>query len=178
MPAVKRRLRLAALLLLCLPALAHGLAADRDRPITVESDTATYNEKEGISVYQGNVYLTQGTLKLHGDILTVYSTDDHIQKAILTGDPATGVQRPDGADANQHAEAQRIEYQADRGLLILTGKARVWETGGREVRSEEIVYDINKNTVNAGGGNTSGRVHITLQPNTRPQKPPAETSAP
>jgi lipopolysaccharide export system protein LptA len=173
-------MRLPALLLLCLPALAYGLASDRDQPITIEADTATLKEKEGISIYQGNVYLNQGTLKLHGDTMTVHTKDDHIEKAVLTGRPATSVQRPDGQDVDQHAEAQRMEYQAAGGFMILQGAARVWQTDGKEFRSEKITYDITRNTVNAGDSSGSDRVHITLQPKPREQQTPvpATESAP
>jgi lipopolysaccharide export system protein LptA len=171
MPAAERHMRLPALLLLFLPALAYGLAADRDQPITIDADRATFKEKESISIYQGNVYLNQGTLKLHGDTMTVYTRGDQIEKAVLTGNPATFLQRPDGQDVDQHAEARRMEYQADAGLMILTGAARVWQTDGKEFRSEKIVYDINRNTVNAGDSSGSDRVHITLQPKPKPKTP-------
>ena len=179
MPAAERYLRL-AVLLLCLPALAYGLATDRDQPITIEADRATFKEKESISIYQGNVYLTQGTLKLHGDTMTVYTQGDHIEKAILTGNPATFLQRPDGQDIDQHAEARRMEYNAGAGLMILTGAARVWQTDGKEFRSEKIIYDITRNTVNAGDSSGDDRVHITLHPKPREAKPnePAKEAAP
>jgi lipopolysaccharide export system protein LptA len=181
MPAAERRMRLPALLLLCLPALAHGLASDRDQPITIEADSATFKEQEGISIYRGNVYLNQGTLKLHGDTMTVYTKDDHIEKAVLTGKPATSLQRPDGQDVDQHAEAQRMEYQADNGVMILTGAARVWQTDGKELRSEKIIYDITRNTANAGSSTGGDRVHITLQPKRKEPKataPEADATAP
>ena len=178
MPAVERRLRLPVLLLFCLPALAYGLAADRDKPITIEADRATFKEKESVSIYQGNVHLRQGTLNLHGDAMTVYTKDDHIEKAILTGEPATFVQRPDGQDIDQHAEAQRMEYQAAEGLMILTGAARVWQSDGRELRSEKIIYDIAGNTANAGSGTGNDRVHIMLPPKPREQKPPEPAAGP
>ena len=180
MPVAERRMPLFALLLLCLPILAYGLASDRDQPITIEADRATFKEKENVSIYQGNVYLNQGTLKLHGDTMTVYTDGDHVEKAILTGNPATFLQRPDGQDIDQHAEARRMEYQAADGLMILTGAARVWQTDGKELRSEKIIYDITRNTVNAGDSSGDDRVHITLHPKPREAKPnePAKEAAP
>jgi lipopolysaccharide export system protein LptA len=178
MPVAEPRLRLPALLLLCLPALAHGLASDRDQPITIEADTATLKEKEAVSIYQGNVYLNQGTLKLHGDTMTVYTKDDHVENAVLTGNPATFSQRPDASDVDQHAEAQRMDYQAAGGLLILTGAARVWQTDGKELRSEKIIYDITRNTANAGSGSGGDRVHITLQPKPKSSRAPEPAAAP
>jgi lipopolysaccharide export system protein LptA len=177
MPAAERRMRLSALLLLFLPALACGFATDRDQPITIDADRATLKDKEGISIYQGNVYLTQGSLKLHGDILTVYTKDGHVDRAVLTGNPATSVQRPDGQDVDQHAEARRMEYQAGAGLMILTGAARVWQNDGKELRSEKIIYDITRNTANAGDSSGGNRVHITLQPKPREAKAPESAPA-
>jgi lipopolysaccharide export system protein LptA len=179
MSAAERELcRLGALILLCLPALAYGLASDRQQPIRIEANTATLKEKEDVSIYHGNVYLHQGTLKLHGDTLTVHTKGDQIENAILTGAPATFVQRPDGQDVDQHAEAQHMEYRAAEGLLILTGAARVWQTDGKEIRSERIVYDITKNTANAGDSGGGDRVHITLQPKAKESQPPAPEAAP
>lgn len=179
MSAAKRSLRgLGTLIMLCLPVLAHALTSDRQQPVRIESDTATLKEKEGVSVYHGNVYLHQGTLQLHGDTLTVHTRGDHIENAILTGAPATFVQRPDNQDVDQHAEAQHMEYRAAEGLLILTGAARAWQTDGKEIRSERIVYDINKNTANAGDSRDGNRVHITLQPKAKEAKTPAPETAP
>ena len=73
-----------------------------------------------------------------------------------------------------------MEYQAAGGFMILTGAARVWQTDGKELRSEKIIYDITKNTANAGSSTGSDRVHITLQPKPKAaQAPePAPTAAP
>jgi len=110
--------------------------------------------------------------------MTVYTKDGHIEKAILTGDPATSVQRPDGQDIDQHAEARRMEYQAADGLMILTGAARVWQPDGKELRSEKIIYDITRNTANAGDSSGGDRVHIILQPKPRESKAPGSAPAP
>ena len=59
---------------------------------------------------------------------------------------------------------RRIEYYANDERVILLDKARVWETGDEEFRSDRIVFNLKTDTVDAGGGGDSGRVHITLQP--------------
>ena len=64
-----------------------------------------------------------------------------------------------------------MEYQEGAGLMILTGAARVWQTDGKEFRSEKIIYNITTNTVNAGDSSGSDRVHITLQPKPKPKTP-------
>lgn len=162
-------LRHMALLLVFVPAMAQGLSSDRNQPITIEADRATLNEKDGSSIYEGNVHLQQGTLNLRGNRMTVQIADDEIEEIVLTGQPASYRQRPDGRDSDQHAEAGRIEYHAADERLILLDNARVWQSGAEEFRSERIVYNIKKNTVSAGGS-AGDRVRITLQPKQRPDK--------
>ena len=158
------------LLLALLPLSAWGLDADRDQPIYIEADKASLNDKTGFSVYEGNVRLQQGTLIFTGNHMTVQLTDKKLDVIVLTGNPATAVQRPQGKDTDQHAEAGRIEYYANDERVILLDKARVWETGAEEFRSERIVVNLKTDTVDAGGGGDSGRVHITLQPKDKDDK--------
>jgi lipopolysaccharide export system protein LptA len=154
----------AILLLALLPLTAWGLEADRDQPITIEADQASLNDKTGFSVYEGNVRLQQGTLVFTGNKMTVQLTDKQLDTIILTGTLATYVQRPEGKVVDQHAEAERIEYYALDERVILLKKARIWESGDEEFRSDRIVFNLKTDTVNAGGGGDGGRVHITLQP--------------
>ena len=61
-----KRLQVAALLLLLAPLPGLGLDSDRDEPIHIEADRAMLDEKEGTSIYEGNVQLRQGSLRLQG----------------------------------------------------------------------------------------------------------------
>ncbi len=165
--SASRKLLLAALLLLAPPA-TWGLDSDRSQPIHIEADRATLSEKGDKSIYEGNVQLRQGSLHLQGDHMTVLLADNEMDKIILTGKPAT-LQQNQG-DTVQHAEANNIEYSANNENVILLGNARVWQTGGEEFRGERIVFNLNDNTVKAGGASTRDRVHITLQPKNKPDK--------
>lgn len=169
-PRQKNRLRGILLLLSLLPLTAWGLDADREQPINIEADQASLNDKTGVSVYEGNVKLQQGTLVFTGNKMTVQLTDKKLDTIVLRGTPATYVQRPDGKDVDQHAEAERIEYYAIDERVILLRKARIWESGDEEFRSDRIVFNLKTDTVDAGGGGDSGRVHITLQPRDRDKK--------
>jgi len=162
-----------ALLLLLSPVIGLGLTGDRDQPINIEADRATLNEKTGNSIYEGNVSLQQGTLVLQGSRMTVQLNDNTIDTLVLTGNPATYRQRPDGKESDQHAEADRIEYHAKEDRIILLGNARVWQSGDKELRSERIVFDLKSNSVNAGSNKPGDRVHITLPPDSKQNKSPA-----
>lgn len=151
---------------LILPLLAgtvHALSSDRNQPMDVEADRADIDDKRGVSVYRGNVKITQGTLRLTADELTLHTRDGEVVRAIAVGKPATYRQRPDGKDHDVEAEALKMEYFADRQQLILIDKALVQQAGDT-FRSERIDYDIAADVVKAGAGTPGDRVRITIQP--------------
>lgn len=152
-----------SLLLPLLHGSAHALSSDRNQPMDVEADRADIDDKRGISVYRGNVKITQGTLRLTADELTLHTRDGEVVRAIAVGTPATYRQRPDGKDHDVEAEALKMEYFADRQQLILTDTARVQQAGDT-FRSERIDYDIAADVVKAGAGAPGDRVRITIQP--------------
>ena len=127
------------------------------------------DEKEEISVYEGNVQLRQGSLMLQGDSMTVYLANKQVGRILLTGKPASMQQRHDSRDTDQHAEADSIDYNTDDEQVILLGNARIWQDGEDEFSSERIVYNLKDNTVNAGGKDSEDRVHIILQPKVKTQ---------
>ena len=59
-------------LLALLPSIAVALPSDRDKPINIEADHAQLDDKLGITQYKGRAVLTQGTLRIDGDIITFY----------------------------------------------------------------------------------------------------------
>ena len=149
---------------------AAALSSDRDQPMYVEADRADIDDKRGVSVYRGNVKITQGTLILTAAELTVHSKDGDIIKAVAVGQPATYRQRPDGKEQDVEAEALRMEYYGSDQKIILIDQAEVRQ-GGDTFRSQRIHYDIAKDVVNAGAttGSPGDRVRITIQPKPKQQ---------
>jgi lipopolysaccharide export system protein LptA len=165
-PADSKWLAIATLLVLLgnMPAAGQALSSDRYKPIHIEADNAKLEESKGISRYQGNVHLHQGSLNLRGESMTVHISGRSVTKVVVTGLPASFSQRPDGKSADLNAEAERMEYIKSEERIILTGKARVWQQDGNEFASDRINYDIRNNIVIAGGDSEENRVSITLQP--------------
>jgi lipopolysaccharide export system protein LptA len=167
-----RYLRLSlAFLFLCLslPAQAQDNRStdDRDQPITIEADKAEINDREQISIYVGNVVLTQGGLKIRADLMTIYLKDKELQKVVAEGNPA----RYEQARANEetiYGKSQRLDYAADTGQLFFVRNAEIWQ-GENRFSGERILYDLNTEKVVASGAqdtaSTSGqRVQVTIQP--------------
>ena len=84
--------------------------ADRDKPIELESDTMTSDDSKNTSVYTGNVILTQGTLLIKADELTVREDNQGFQHSTSVGNPTTFKQKREGKNEYIEGRAQRIEY--------------------------------------------------------------------
>lgn len=143
---------------------AQALSSDRQQPLTIEADTVEIDDKSGVSVYQGNVVAVQGTLELKADTVTIYSPGRELDKVVAVGNPARYKQRPDNKTEDVRARAQRMEYYADKGKLILLEGGHLWQ-GKDEFSGNRIEYDTRRDVVNASMSNTGKeRVRIIMQP--------------
>lgn len=178
--------KLLLLLLMSLPINLWALSSDRDQPIEIEADHAQLNDEQGITQYQGEAILTQGTLRIEGDIITFYYDEDkQLTKAVSQGKRATYQQIQKQGEAPIRAKALQMEYHAKTQKIYLLGDGHVWQADG-EFSGEYIVYDIAKNIVNASAGNghvkgseqvepkKDGRIHIIIQPPSHNKNPTAE----
>ena len=174
-PPLAATLLWAVLVLTAPPCLA--LAGDRDQPMLIEADRAELDDVRGVSIYRGKVKVTQGSMVLAGDTITVYSKGSDVTRVVVEGSPATYRQRPDGKDKDVFAKARHMEYTRDPDKVILVGDAEVTQAGD-VLRSDRIVYDITHDKVEAGGTESGQRVRITLQPKPKPSPKPEAESEP
>ncbi len=155
--------------LLLFPPAAPAQESDRRQPVQIEADRLEIDQARGTSHYQGAVILRQGSLRLEADSLWVYSQDRRLSRVIAQGQPARLRQRPDGTEQAIEAEALRIEYTTDDGLLIFSGAAELRQ-GGNRFRGQRIEYDSRARRVRASGDTTDeghGRIQVIIQPQTR-----------
>jgi lipopolysaccharide export system protein LptA len=158
--------------------------ADTAQPIHIEADQAVINEKQGLMTYRGHVILRQGNIQLSADKVTVYSSNDTLQRIIAEGEPVHYSQKQPSSDTSAEAEvrgrSQRMEYDAISKQVLFLGQAEFWQSGNR-FSGNRIQYDPSAERVIANAGSNSSqnhsqsapRVSITLQPKT-----PAASSKP
>ncbi len=141
-----------------------GLESDRDQPIHIKADRITVNEKQGVSFYKGNVQVTQGSLRVNGDEVTVFLQSDALSKVIVIGNPATLIQQPDHRQEPVNAKATRMEYDAKREIVHLLENAEV-QQGPNSFAGNYIEYDTRNSMVSARKGDTDdSRVHVIITP--------------
>jgi len=154
-------------ILLLTPLSAYSLSTDKDQPMDIEADRVDIDDRTGLNTFQGNVVVTQGTIRLNADIVTVYKKKNDVSKVIAKGQPAVYKQRPDKKKEYVIAEARQIEYLAIKGKILLINDAKI--TQGKDTfTGNHIEYDIKKDLVLARKSPTGGsRVKITIQPKSR-----------
>lgn len=162
--------------LLLLPGAVLALSSDKDQPIEIEANMAELDDKKRITIYRGDVIVTQGTLPMKGDVFTVYYDEDQeLDYATMDGNLAYYRQLPDDSEVYDEAWARRMEYYESKGEVILIRDAKVVQDG-LEFTGERIEYDtINSRVVAHGRTRTTaeagddkpeddGRVRVILTP--------------
>lgn len=152
----------AALVWACGQAVA--LPDDTEQPIHITTDEALRDEKTGRTVYQGNVELVQGTIKITADRITFYRLENEAERIVAEGSPARMQQRPEPDSPLMHAHGDIIEYFRSEERVQLRENAQV-EQDGSTVRGDLIDYFINQQLVKAAAeSNTNSRVEVVIPP--------------
>jgi lipopolysaccharide export system protein LptA len=163
--------RTVTLLLLVLPLQLWALGSDRDQPIEVEADSLEVRESEKISIYEGNVSLVQGSLKISSDRMVIHFNETNdLTLMEMTGAPAK-FRQLDDAQLEMTGQAEQINYTASQSSLELLGNAR-YSRAGDIIESDLIRIDTGGNGIQAGSSDSDQRVKMLIKPN--PDSTPAE----
>ena len=182
--AMRRNMALCAGAALAFAALpASGERADRDKPTQLEANRMSSDDARRVSIFEGNVVLTKGTITLRGDRIVVRVDAQGFQHATVTGNPVRFKQKTDPSQGRPgvwtEAEAQRLEIDEKNDRIELFDKARVMRDQD-EVRGDYVMLDQRSDflSVSAGKGaapsTTEGRVRAVIQP----KAPPSSSAQP
>ena len=134
-----------------------GIEADEGRASNLDFEDSVWEFKGNvvIDVENGHVECDSAHLKFSGH---------QLQRATITGSPATfEMQRP-GSEVATHAEAGRLEYDFESGIIEFSGNATITE-GGNQISSNYLVYNIEEQRINArSAGEGEPRVKIIYTP--------------
>ena len=149
-----------------------GEKADRDKPTQVEANRMSADDARRLNVFEGDVVVTKGTMRLTADRLVVRQDAEGFQSATATGRPARFRQRQDPKPGEKEGiwiegEALRIELNDREQKIELFDAARV-SRGGDEVAGDYILVDQRSDfyQVSSGKGAAKGRVKAIIQPKT------------
>lgn len=130
-------------------------AFDTAQPVEVSADSLSVDQRTGQAVFDGNVLVVQGDVRISaGRVLVVYSKD-------AEGN-ASGIDRleADGGvtfvTATDAAEAREAVYSVEDGLVTLSGEVLLTQ-GQNAISGERLVIDLS-----SGTGRMEGRVRTVF----------------
>jgi lipopolysaccharide export system protein LptA len=152
-----RKLLLSSLLLIA-SSFALALPNDANQPISIVADSAIKDDKLGLTIYEGNVSITQGSLNILADKVTVFIVAEQVSKMVAIGKPASFKQQPNVDAKDVIAKADTIDYFILDKKIILTENALL-NQGGSTLTGKVINYDIDAAKAQARGG-----VQVVMEP--------------
>jgi len=176
-------------LLLCLAGAllagaAHAEKADRNKPMTIESDALRHDDLKQLSIFTGNVVLTKGTIVIRGARVEVRQDAEGYQFGVAIADVGKRAffrQKREGVDEYIEGEGETIEYDGKTDIVKFIKKAEMRRLRGAtladETSGDVIVYDNNTDVFTVDGGAPKGaasaggrgRVRAMLTP--KPEAP-------
>lgn len=166
---------------------AHALSSDREKTMNVKagySKVTQGNDKTpGVYFLKGDaatplVIITQGTMKATGTEATMYQrptgtkgaeTSSSIQRVIITGKQAHLEQQQDKGGL-MSTDADRIDYDADTGIAILTGNVVVVQQGSGTFKGEHMTYNTSTGEMEGTDTTSHKPVTMTFEPKTKAAK--------
>ena len=169
----------AAFALACGAALAER--ADREKEIVVGADRLLADDANRTSTFEGSVVVTQGTMRMTANKVTVKEDADRHKYYVADGAPVTFRQKRDKVDEWVEGYAERAEFDDRNDVLKLFNRAKV-KSNQNEITGDFISYDMNKELAEVTGAApgtqpapNTGRVKVIILP---PKKSPAGAEAP
>jgi lipopolysaccharide transport protein LptA len=134
-----------------------GVQADEGRASKLDFEDSVWR-------FNGNVIFDVENGHIECDTADLSFSGHQLRTAIITGSPATFEMRRPNSEEMTYAEAGRLEYDFDTGIVTFSENATITE-GGNQISSTYLVYDITEQRINArSGGDGDPKVRITYTP--------------
>ena len=147
--------------------------ADRDKPVHLESDSATVkntgisDNKNRVSVFTGNVLLTQGTMTIRSDKMEIEENKDGFQNFTAYGNLVSYRQKSEGKNEYVEGWGKRMEFDSKTDKVEFFKQARL-RRGADEVHGEYISYESTTEFFQVNNGtntDSKNRVRAVIQQN-------------
>jgi lipopolysaccharide export system protein LptA len=129
-----------------------GMEVDTTAAIEVTADSLSIDQDSGQAIFEGNVLIIQGDLRLAaGRVEVVYGTETSEIARLIASEGVTFV------TADEAAEAQQANYDVSTGILVLTGEVLLTQ-GASAISAGQMTINVTDGTASM-----EGRVRTVLQ---------------
>jgi len=134
-----------------------GIEADEGRASKLDFEDSVWH-------FTGNVVIDTENGHIESDAADLKFAGHQLRLATITGSPASFEMKRPSSDQITYAEAGRLEYDFDAGVVEFSEQATITE-GGNQISSNYLVYNIREQRISAeSGGEGDPRVRITYTP--------------
>jgi len=134
-----------------------GIEADEGRASKLDFEDSVWH-------FSGNVVIDTDNGHIESDAADLRFESHQLRLATITGSPASFEMRRPNSDKITYAEAGRLKYDFDAGVVEFSDQATISE-GGNLISSNYLVYNIIEQRINAqSGGEGDAKVRITYTP--------------
>jgi lipopolysaccharide export system protein LptA len=148
--------------------------------IFIEADEgrSTVNEKhDGSWSFSGNVIIDVNNGRIECKSAELAFAGNVLKTATVFGSPATFAMQRANSDDTTHAQAGKLFYDVQNGVIEFSEQATITESGN-EISSNYLVYNINERRINAdSSGEDNDRVRITYTPSDTDTETETENNA-
>jgi lipopolysaccharide export system protein LptA len=156
---------------------ANAEKADKDKPTHIEANRMSSDETRRMSIFEGSVVLTKGTVVVRADRIVVHQDAEGFQISTATGKPVRFRQKGDPKDGKEgvwtDGEALEVKIDDRKESIELFQQARV--TRDQDVVNGDYIF-LDQRTeffsVSAAKGaapaSPESRVKAVLQPKSKP----------
>jgi lipopolysaccharide export system protein LptA len=141
----------ALVLLMCLAGSAAAERQDREKEIIVNADRLTADDANRTSMFEGNVVVTQGTMRMTAAKVLVREDAQRNKFYTANGAPVvTFRQKRDKVEEWVEGFAERAEFDDRNDVLKLYSRARV-KSNQNEITGDFISYDMRREVAEVSG---------------------------
>jgi lipopolysaccharide export system protein LptA len=178
---------LATALLVALAPAALAEKADKDKPTHIEANRMSADDTRRLSIFEGNVVLTKGTIIIRADRIVVRQDPEGYQFATATGAPVRFRQKaePKGDKEGVWMDGGALRIEVDDRNEKIELFERAWvKRDEDEVRGDYIFVDQRSeffSAMSSKGGpspGSDGRVRAVIQPKNKPEDAPGASPKP
>ena len=160
---------LSIVLLMLTTSLALALKNDVEKPVHIDADSVLFNKTKGLAVYEGNVSIVQGTLKITAQRIEINAPNNEIERITANGKPVSFQQKMDDGKLAK-GSANKLLFLVKDKRLLMDGNAVIAQHNDK-FSSNHIEYSTRTGELKAGKGQKSpgdkGRVKVIFYPSNK-----------
>ncbi len=160
---------LAAAVLLFSALSVSALKDDVEKPVHIDADSVLFNKTKGLAVYEGNVSIVQGSLKITAHRIEINAPNNEIERITANGKPVSFQQKMDDGKLAK-GSANKLLFLVKSKQLLMDGNAVISQNNDK-FSSNHIEYSTQTGELKAGKNNkvqgSKGRVKVIFYPSNK-----------